>query len=336
MAHTDMGTFPAGLLGAAAYDAGIGRPEIVRDWRSRATHEMAVMGRAVIGGFFGKGPTRSYFGGCSTGGHQGLVEAQRYPDDFDGILAGAPGHDRTHLHTAFTWFGHVSRQPGAHIPQSSMNAWTTAMYKACLGRDGGAPGDTFLTRPLQCPFAPRQVTCKKGQDPASCLSSQQAIALEMIYGGVRNPRTGRLIYPGVMKGSEATIGYFLGDPSSSDRPIAADLARWVFGPQYDAANFDFDGDVAAMDEALGANVNANDADLTRFALRGGKLIRVSRLVGRDRQPSGQRDLLRTDRDRTGGTTKVGVRTAVHGAWRRPLRRWRWVRPVRAGGRICGW
>ncbi|MFC3443345.1 tannase/feruloyl esterase family alpha/beta hydrolase [Sphingobium rhizovicinum] len=272
VANTDMGTFPAGSLGAAGYDAGIGRPEAVRDWGSRATHEMALATRAVAKAYYDRDASRSYFAGCSTGGHQGLTEAQRYPEDYDAIIAGAPGHNRTHLHMAFTWFGQAGRMPGAHIPAATMTAWATAVNRSCVGKDGGAPGDAFLTQPLQCRFAPRDMLCKPGQVDGSCLTTQQAAVLDRIYGGVRNPRTGKLIYPAEMKGTEALLAYFFGDPELAKKPVAADLARWVFGGQYDAASFDFDKDVARMDAALGADVNANDPELTRFAARGGKLI----------------------------------------------------------------
>lgn len=272
VANTDMGTYPAGLLGANGYDAGINRPEAVRDWGARATHEMALITKVVTTKFFSRSARHSYFAGCSTGGHQGLAEAQRYPDDYDAILAGAPGHNRTHLHMAFTWFGQAARMPGAFIPPANMAFWANAFLKNCVGRDGGAPGDGFLNQPLQCNFTPSRMLCAKGPSGPSCFTPQQVAVLDRIYGGVRNPRTGDLVYPAEVKGGEGLLAFFLGDASAASRPVAADLARWVFGAQYDAAKFDFDADVARMDDAIGADVNANDPDLGRFAARGGKLI----------------------------------------------------------------
>lgn len=272
VANTDMGTFPAGLLGGNGYDAGIGRPEAVRDWGARATHEMALMTKAVTRAYFSKDASRSYYAGCSTGGHQGLTEAQRYPDDYDAIIAGAAGHNRTHLHMAFTWFGQTARMPGGLIPPQTMNLWATTFLKSCVGRDGGVPGDTFLNQPLQCDFAPRRMLCEAGKSGPGCFTPQQVAVLDRIYGGVRNPRTGKLVYPAEVKGAEGLLAFFLGDPSAATKPVAADLARWVFGAQYDASTFDFDRDVARMDETIGPDVNANDPDLSRFAARGGKLI----------------------------------------------------------------
>jgi feruloyl esterase len=114
--------------------------------------------------------------------------------------------------------------------------------------------------------------CKAGQDPRTCLDPAQAHALDTVYGGVRNPRTGQLIYPAEMKGSEAIFGAAFSDPNAAKRPVPVDLARWVFGAQFDGAAFDFDKDMAREDAALGPIVNDNDPDLTKFAARGGKLI----------------------------------------------------------------
>src|SRR5690606_6975681 len=111
----------------------------------RATHLMTVAAKTVLRRFYGKPQQRSYFFGCSTGGHQGLAEAQRYPDDYDGILAGAPGQNRTHLHTAFNYnFQTTQATPGRELPVAKATLFRSAMLKACGGKDGGAPGDPFL------------------------------------------------------------------------------------------------------------------------------------------------------------------------------------------------
>jgi feruloyl esterase len=99
-ANTDMGTFPASVANMG-YDAGTGNQEMIADWGYRSTHEMTIAAKELVARYYGHGAGRSYFNGCSTGGHQALSEAQRYPEDYDGIIAGAPGHNRTHLHIAF-------------------------------------------------------------------------------------------------------------------------------------------------------------------------------------------------------------------------------------------
>lgn len=265
---TDMGSYPAGQPGIG-FNFGDGRREAVRDWAFRATHEMTVLAKEVILRFYGRRASKAYFVGCSTGGHQGLTEAQRYPDDYDGIIAGAPAHNRTHLHIRFAALHKLGTQPGAAIPPALMNAWQQAILKACAGRDGGAPGDKFLTNPLQCTVSPRQLACRPGASPDPCLTEVQVRAIEAIYRGTRNPRTGELIYFGDVRGSGSQLMAVYGDT-----PLARDfnLTHWTLPPERSSDSFDFDRDMAAMDDALAAEVNAMDPDLSRFAARGGKLI----------------------------------------------------------------
>jgi feruloyl esterase len=270
VANTDMGTYPASLP-AVGYSAGNGRPEVVRDWGFRATHEMALLTRALVARYYGKAPARHYYAGCSTGGHQGLTEAQRYPDDYDGIIAGAAGHNRTHLHTMFAQVTLAGRSVTNKFTPAAFTLWKDAYLRACVGRDGGAPSDPFLTDPTQCRFAPRELACRSGGNPAGCLAEDQVRALEAVYGGTRNPRTGELIYPPEVLGTEETIeAVFTGGGRYAQVPT--DLSRWVFGPDWDGASFDFDRDMDRVDHAIGRDVNAIEPDLSRFAARGGKLI----------------------------------------------------------------
>lgn len=271
VANTDMGTYPAGFAGVG-YQAGNGRPDAIKDWGYRATHEMALLSRTIVDEYYGKQPARAYFAGCSTGGHQALTEAQRYPDDYDAILAGAPGHNRTHLHAMFASLAMAASPPGAAMTPENLNLWSQSLMKACVGKDGGASGDAFLTDPTQCTFSPRELLCKAAEDPGQCLRAPQVKALETIYGGTRNPRTGALIYPPEVRGVEGILGHMLSNPAMKASGPPTDLSRWVFGPKWDGATFDFDRDMAKEDEALGNNVNALDTDLSKFASHGGKLI----------------------------------------------------------------
>lgn len=267
-ANTDMGSYPAGQPGIG-FNFGDGRPEAVRDWAFRATHEMTVLAKDVVTRFYGRRANKAYFIGCSTGGHQALTEAQKYPEDYDGIIAGAPAHNRTHLHIRFAALRQLGLQPGAAIPAPLMNAWSQAILKACAGRDGGAPGDKFLTNPLQCTVSPRQLACKPGAAEGSCLSDMQVRAIESIYNGTRNPRSGEMIYFGDVRGAEGQLKEVYGDT-----PTAANfnITHWILPPDRSSASFDFDRDMKTMDDALAAEVNAMNPDLTRFASRGGKLI----------------------------------------------------------------
>lgn len=265
---TDLGSYPAGQPGIG-FNFGDGRPEAVRDWAFRATHEMTVLAKDVVLRYYGRSASRAYFVGCSTGGHQALSEAQKYPEDYDAIIAGAPAHNRTRLHVRFAALRRLGMQPEAAIPFPLIAAWQQSILKACGGRDGGAPGDKFLTNPLQCTIAPRQLACKTGVTSDNCLSKTQVRALEKIYSGTRNPRTGELIYFGDVLGSEVQLMAVYGDT-----PLSRDfnITHWTLPPDRPSETFDFDRDMKAMDHALAVEVNAMDPDLSRFAARGGKLI----------------------------------------------------------------
>lgn len=268
-ASTDMGSSPAALSGVE-FNFGNGRPEAIRDFGYRATHEMTLLSKDIIARYYGKAAARSYFVGCSTGGNQALSEAQRFPEDYDGIIAGAPAHNRTHMHIHFSALRQLGSQPGAAIPMPLMAAWQRMIIKACAGRDGGAPGDKFLTNPLQCTVSPRALSCAKAKDKSECLSDAQVTALEQIYAGMRNPRTGELYYSPDVRGAEELI-FPLYDsallPSSG-----YDITGWNMPAGRPASSFDFDRDLAAFDDRFANELNAMNPDLSGFASRGGKLI----------------------------------------------------------------
>ncbi|WEK41461.1 MAG: tannase/feruloyl esterase family alpha/beta hydrolase [Candidatus Brevundimonas colombiensis] len=270
VANTDMGSYPAAAAGVG-YEAGNERPEVVRDWAYRATHEMTLVSKAMVSRYYGRRPDYSLFAGCSTGGHQGLMEAQRYPEDYDAILAGAPGHNRTHLHAAFTHLALATRQSGGDIVSpAKLGLFSAAALRACVGKDGGAPGDSFLTDPTKCGFRPQDLACRPDQVSAECLTAGEIKTLQWTLDGIRNPRTGELIYPGLTLGSEGILAFLAGGLPNGRLP--AELARWVFGPDWDPSTFSFDADMTRVDNELAPIVNAMDADLSRFVARGGKLI----------------------------------------------------------------
>jgi feruloyl esterase len=189
-ANTDMGTSPgAGTL--------IDQPEKWADFGYRATHEMTVVAKQIVQAFYQQAPHHTYFAGCSTGGQQAIMEAQRFPEDYNGILAGAPANNRTHLHTDFLLnYKATNEKPGtAFLPLSKLKFITDLVVKNCSGKDGGAPGDNFLTDPRACAFDPAIIpVCPEGRDSDSCLTYAQLDALKKMYAGPANPRTGERIY----------------------------------------------------------------------------------------------------------------------------------------------
>lgn len=272
VANTDMGTAPASAAGIW-YEAGNGQPAMIRDWGHRATHLMTVAAKQILLRFYGKPQQRAYFSGCSTGGHQGLSEAQRYPDDYDGILAGAPGHNRTHLHIAFNYnFQKTQASPARELPVAKATLFRTAALKHCGGRDGGAPGELFLNTPLACRFDPARLACKPGQGENGCLTGGEIDSLRAFFGGARNPRTGELIYFPFLPGSENQAAPLLGNPQSDVRRAPGDLGPWMSDGTGASDRFDFDKDVDRLDAQWGPDINALSPDIAEFSGRGGKLM----------------------------------------------------------------
>lgn len=248
------------------------------DYGYRAIHEMTVKAKAIIDAHYGEAPAYSYFNGCSTGGRQGLMEAQRYPDDYDGIVSGAPVFDFTHLHMGQLWTAHVTLgKQGAVLTREDLAFVNERVLAQCDALDGVEDGT--LADPRNCDFDPQVLQCgASGSGGGQCLSAPQVEALEMIYAGAVNPRTGAPVYPGLEPGGE---GPQPGNPGwglimNGETPFAIDnavLGRMGFEDEgWDWTTFDFDHDVAAVDGKLYGVLNAVNPDLRDFRNSGGKLI----------------------------------------------------------------
>jgi Tannase and feruloyl esterase len=271
-ANTDMGaTGAAGVNG----DALVGHPEKWKDFGWRATHLMTEFSKALIGTFYGTSPAKSYFAGCSTGGQQALMEIQRFPADYDGVLAGAPAFNRTHLHTVLVAdYRATHRTPASYIPPAKLDLVNRAVLAQCHGEDGGAASDPFLTDPRDCKFDPATLQCPLGADGPTCLNPDQVAAMNVYYHGSVNLANGALINPGNARGSEtsnlAALGFALNE--SAAEPTFDSLFKWVFGLTWQWQTFDFNNDMATVDRVLAADLNADVTDLRPFANQGGKLI----------------------------------------------------------------
>jgi feruloyl esterase len=243
--------------------------EILADWAHRGEHEMSVKSQQVVRAMYGKGAHHSYFVGCSSGGHQALTEAQRYPQDYDGILAGAPANYWTHLMAGQLWYGLATRVDAAtnlEAPVNKLPAIHDAALQACDAADGVKDG--VIENPLACRFDPQVLACQ-GADSAACLSAPQVQALRKIYGNAQG-RDATKIFPGLAPGGE------MGWPSMSANqvPFAQTFYRYIVfqNPEWNYASMKIAADVAYADQHVGAIVNSNDADLRPFRARGGKLI----------------------------------------------------------------
>ena len=249
----------------------VGHPEKIDDWGWRAVHAMTEAAQFLVRDEYGKLAEHSYFTGCSTGGHQALMEAQRFPADYDGIVAGDPGNNRVRLNIGFLWsWLALYKDAASALPATKLATINRAAIASCDATDGLKDG--LISEPLRCKFDPQELLCK-GSDNGDCLTQSQVEAVRKIYGGAKNPRTGEQIFAGWARGSElGWAGYFVGHPE----PARVDFWRyWVFGdPAWDPRSFDFDKDVAAADSAMAA-INANNPDLKAFQARGGKLVMYS-------------------------------------------------------------
>jgi feruloyl esterase len=265
VANTDMGT--SGLPGRDG-DGLVGHPERWRDWGSRSTHEMTVAAKQIVRAFYGKEPEFSYYFGCSTGGQEGLVEAQRFPDDYDGIVAGGPANNRTRLHMDFIWdYAAAEETPGSYLPEAKLALMSNAMLSACTAQKTVA-SDKFVSDPPACHWDPQTLLCKAGDAP-DCLTAEQVATAKKFYDGPRNPVTNEPIYPGDARGSELQWNEVI---PKDGAPLLDALFKWTFGANWDWRKFDFNRDVKTVDDTLGSMVNATDADLQAFKTHGHKLI----------------------------------------------------------------
>src|SRR5262245_54844176 len=184
VAGTDTGHSGGSLDGSFAYR----HPEKLIDFGWRAVHEMTVKAKSTVSTFYGKPARYAYWNGCSSGGKQGLKEAQKFPDDYDGIIAGAPAIPWTRLSAASLAVGRATlpQDSAGYIPPASYRLIHTAVLDACDIRDGVADG--VLEDPRECSFDPRSLVCGEGRSGA-CLTPAQTEALGRIYSPLRNPRT---------------------------------------------------------------------------------------------------------------------------------------------------
>lgn len=246
----------------------VGHPEKLTDFGYRSMHEMAVQSKAIIAAFYKSGPKLSYYQGCSTGGRQGLMEAQRYPEDFDAIVAGAPVHNMIHLNIqSVARQVEVLREPSRIIPDSKITLFANAVVAACDQNDGVKDG--IITDPQMCKFDPQTLACKAG-DAADCLTAEQVESAKKAYAPVKTSK-GELVYPGSSPGFET--GYRMPAPGAPLNPLFADMPRFI-GRQdanWDAMSFNLETDLAlAMKN--GGFVEAVDPNLGKFKARGGKLL----------------------------------------------------------------
>jgi hypothetical protein len=254
-------------------------PEKAIDFGHRAIHLTTVKGKAIAASLYGSAPVKSYFSSCSNGGRQALMEAQRYPEDYDGIIAGAPANNWTLLLTTAAKNSQaILKDPASYFPPAKLAAIQSAAIAACDKRDGVADG--VVENPVQCSFDPTSLLCKDGAgaDDKSCLTRPQLVALKELYGGLRDPR-GKLVFPGYAFSGEADPagwGPWITGPAperSAMHAFATNFFRNIVhsDPNWDYKQFEFKREMEAAAK-LAHIFNATDPNLKAFHARGGKLI----------------------------------------------------------------
>ena len=270
-----------GHAGGTGASWAIDHPEKVIDFGYRAVHVVSIQAKAIVAAFYGSSPKLSYFVGCSDGGREALMEAQRFPDDFRGIVAGAPANYWTHLQFKGLWDERAVEDPGSFIPPEKLKVLQDASLAACDSLDGLKDG--LIENPRLCHFNPAVVQCK-GADTASCLTESQVQAARKIYGPAVNSETGAAIAPGFSPGAEANpanwalwiTGTKLGQPTIGAFFANAFFSGMVFGnSKLDVHTVNFGSDVRLTDDKLALILNADNPDLRAFKSHGGKLIQYA-------------------------------------------------------------
>ena len=253
----------------------LGHPVRVTDFGYRGVHEMTRVAKATIKAFYGGGPRHSYFVGCSNAGRQALMEAQRFPQDYDGILAGAPANYWTR---AGIWTNGLAAaiEHGGYIPAAKLATVERAVNSACDARDGVSDG--ILNDPRACHFDPAKLLCKTG-DSDQCLTEVQVAVLKSLYAGPHDAK-GRRIYPGFLPGAESGPGgwdlWIMGPAPGKGMLFGFGrgfFSNIIFGkPDWDFKDIDMDAALNAAETKTARILNATDPDLSAFESRGGKLM----------------------------------------------------------------
>ncbi len=254
----------------------LNHPEKVIDFGYRALKETTDTAKALIAFMKGSRPQKSYFQGCSDGGREALMEAQRYPADWDGIVAGAPANNWTGLLAVST-----STEQAIATPESYLTQADLALVQAAVLRQCG--GEAFVRDPTACRFDPASIQCRPNRYPESCLAPAKVAALKQIYRGLVDPRSGQVLYPGYTPGAEAQPGSWntwITGPSREQNAMAAShqfgsnyFRYFAFSdPAFDFLKLDLGAQLAESRRRLAPILDSANPNLSAFRARGGKLL----------------------------------------------------------------
>lgn len=250
----------------------LGHPERIADFGHRANHLGARFGKAVVADYYGAQASRSIFHGCSNGGRDALMLAQRYPADYDAIAVGAPANDFSGLMASFARVRQMT-QAAAGSPgfADKLKHVRAAAIAKCDRLDGAADG--IIGNPASCRFDPAKLACKAGASGDACLTASEVAAVKAVYAPVAL-RSGALVMPGLPPGSEYQWESWLLGKTAAGPGMATNFYRYfVHGdPEWDPARFDLDSDWRAGRASVSPAIDALDPDISPFLKRGGKLL----------------------------------------------------------------
>jgi len=273
----------------------VGHSEKLIDFAYRAVHEMTLAAKAITSAYYDKPAVRSYFNGCSTGGRQALAEAQRYPADYDGIIAGAAANYPSHLQGAQVWTTKITNQSDGYIPPAKYPLVHKAVLEVCDALDGVKDG--VLEDPRRCHFDPRAIECK-GSDAPTCLTAAQVEVARKIYAG-----PGAAIFPGLERGSELGWATLSGPKPMA---LAAETYQYLVfqDPSWDYLKFDPSRDIPIADKQLGPTMNSIDPNLKPFFGHGGKLLMYHGWADPGIAPENSVNYFTSVEDNLGGKSKA--------------------------------
>lgn len=246
----------------------LGHPEKIVDFGYRAVHETVVKAKALTAAYYGKAPKYSYWNGCSTGGRQALVEVTRYPEDFDGVIAGAPANPHLHLHASSVERAmETMKNADGVLPPEKITLLHNAVVAACDGLDGVKDG--LIGDPRKCKFDPASLLCKAG-DSNTCLTAAQVARVKIVEADVKTKK-GETIWTGFEPGGELQYGSLRATPNAPGGGLDSIRILGYQNADWDWRTFDLDRDVAMADEKAGF-IDAHTYDLAAFKAHGGKLL----------------------------------------------------------------
>jgi feruloyl esterase len=297
--YSAAGTDTGHTGGSASF--ALGHPEKVLDFGWRAVHETTVTSKTIIAAFYDSGPRFSYWNGCSAGGRQAMKEAQRFPADFDGIIAGAPGLDWTgRAAQAVRIASTLQRDEAARLAAADLQLLHKAVADACDALDGVRDG--ILENPRRCTFDPAVLQCD-GKSDGACLTASRVATARLLYSSEPNPKSGRAI-TGLERGSE--LGWTDMGWTASARATGLDQFRYLVfkDPTWEIGKFDFAADIVRAEQTDNDTINALDPNLGAFIERGGKLIHYHGWSDPQISPASSVQYYERVVERLGGAAKV--------------------------------